>query len=318
MTGRALANHFTPLDLASTLAGWLSRGPTFLLLGAWLAGDIGQTLGIFLNNCLATQKFSGIVHKKKNGRRSPKETARDTDISTGFFRSGWKDISGPRFNIAELLFVSIVAFAVWIWQDLSGSTSKPALVVSSPPTNMMSWLGWNLGMAGTAARNLLRVYRLYVIWRSKSLESIAAWSFTSLILQNVTMTISILAVSHILSSVFAQSPYILNVGLALVGDAVARSLSSTFDDLMADSLNSQVLSSSVGATAATPCHTGPTALGPTDWLYRDSAPSPSSSLFPSPPNDPGASSPSEFYQDEHRRDLHSGLVLFRPSLPSRA
>ncbi|GAA5931371.1 hypothetical protein JCM1841_002795 [Sporobolomyces salmonicolor] len=329
-------------------------GPTFLLLGAWLAGDIGQTVGIFLNNGLTTQKFSGIcfaitdiiiivqlcwyrglvyrtarskermerkeavialirgvhaeprrpappplstfphetdlelgegeckrVHKKKNGRRSPNDTGRDTDISTGFFRSGWKDVPGPKFNIAGLLLVSPVAFAVWFWQDLSRFTSKPALVVSSPPTDMVSWLGWSLGMAGTAAYSALpfpslrsdanyRVY-LYATWRSKSMESIAVWSFASLILQNVTMTVSILAVSHILSSVFAQSPYILNVGLALVG------------------------------------------RHPLSALPR--APGPSSSLSPSPPNDPGASSVSEFYQDEHRRDLHSGLV---PPLPAVA
>ncbi|GAA5888032.1 hypothetical protein JCM5296_005410 [Sporobolomyces johnsonii] len=276
-------------------------GPAFLLLGSWLAGDIGQTIGIFLNNGLTTQKFSGMrgvffpidVNKKKNGRRSRNERAPDEDISTGSFRSGWKDASGPKFNITGLLLVSVVAFAVWIWQDLAGRTSKPALVASAPPADVMSWLGWSLGMAGTAAYNLPRVYQVYVIWRNKSMESIAVWSFASLILQNVTMTISILTVSHTPSSVFAQSPYILNVGLALVGDAVVVVLYRRYrGDPM-------------------PYRDDRPWTDP-DWLYRDYPSGTSSSPFPSPANEPGASSDSEFYHDEHRRDLHSALF---PPIP---
>ncbi|GAA5858887.1 hypothetical protein JCM1840_006603 [Sporobolomyces johnsonii] len=210
--------------------------------------------------------------------------------------ASWKDASGPKFNITGLLLVSVVALAVWIWQDLAGFTSKPALVASAPPTDVMSWLGWSLGMAGTAAYNIPRVYQVYVIWRNKSMESIAVWSFASLILQNVTMTISILTVSHTPSSVFAQSPYILNVGLALAGDAVVVILYRRYRGNPMPYRDDRPW-------------TDP------DWLYRDYPSGTSSSPFPSPPNEPGASSDAEFYHDEHRRDLHSALF---PPIPSGA
>ncbi|GAA6063608.1 hypothetical protein JCM10212_006225 [Sporobolomyces blumeae] len=47
------------LDLVSTLTGWLSSGPSFVLLTLWLVGDVFQLAGVFIVGGLATQKASG-------------------------------------------------------------------------------------------------------------------------------------------------------------------------------------------------------------------------------------------------------------------
>ncbi|GAA5841763.1 hypothetical protein JCM9279_003097 [Rhodotorula babjevae] len=49
-----------PLDLASLLTGYLSRGPHLWMLVLWLLGDAAQLAGMYIHGALATQKLSAI------------------------------------------------------------------------------------------------------------------------------------------------------------------------------------------------------------------------------------------------------------------
>ncbi|GAA5866342.1 hypothetical protein JCM8547_000745 [Rhodosporidiobolus lusitaniae] len=241
------------LDLVSKLAGyesfaaslwsampqiyllWKTKpgygGPIFSLLLCWLVGDLLQMAGLFLlDDILITQQISAIVFavtdivimgqllfyrgwvlgtqrwKQRKQHRLP------APLRVEITR--WKNVNGTPVNLTALAVLTIACLAVWVALDVVQRKDKSALVPASPPHDFLTHFGWWSGWAGTAFYQLPRLPQLWQAWR-KGTDSISPWLFAFLVLQNVTMAISILTVSHTASAMYGQLPYICNVFIAL-------------------------------------------------------------------------------------------------------
>ncbi|BGP17784.1 hypothetical protein JCM10213v2_005826 [Rhodosporidiobolus nylandii] len=240
-----------------------TAGPSFWLLTAWLLGDAGQVSGMFITHALLTQKISGIWFGVSDiiimaqllfyrgwipctryfppdfvvrGRRidtRDQVAEEEEDYEGGFEESPalrkkpWKDFNGWRLNLVALAVIFVVCVIVWGVVDVLPRETKPELEPIEPPT-VEGWLGWGLGMAGLVFYQAPRVWQIYCIHKERTMEAISVWLFIFLILQNVTMLVSIFTVAHTRDALFGQAPFIANTILALIFDGMVVRLHAQY------------------------------------------------------------------------------------------
>ncbi|GAA5990102.1 hypothetical protein JCM10908_005822 [Rhodotorula pacifica] len=226
------------LDLLSRFTGWFSRGPSFKLLLAWLFGDAALVVGMYLTGAPLTQKFSGIwfgigdvaimlllligrSSLRERYRQHQSDRAEKKRLSSGERKNSkrwWKQADGWQLNLVVCAIVTVATIGIWIPVDFRHRAATPALEPSKPPSDLNSWIGWGGGALGLLCYNLPRWYQMYKIRQKRSMENISVFMFGWLLAQNVTMIISILAVSHKPSALFGQAPFLTNAVLALLAD----------------------------------------------------------------------------------------------------
>ncbi|GAA5958984.1 hypothetical protein JCM3765_000793 [Sporobolomyces pararoseus] len=133
--------------------------------------------------------------------------------------SKWKDFDGWRVNLSGFCLLTAIMLVVWFANDFA-KRETTELIPAIPPSTAMEEYGWYLGWFGTSLYTFARWHQLVMILIRKSVAAIAAFCFASLVLQNIAMLISILAVSHTTNAIFAQAPYLTNLACALSGDVV--------------------------------------------------------------------------------------------------
>ncbi|GAA5907300.1 PQ-loop repeat-containing protein [Sporobolomyces salmoneus] len=153
-------------------------------------------------------------------RSIEKKVPRDKKRVRSKAKKGWIKADGKSFNFTGFFLVTVVMMIVWFKVDFENRKTTNLELAPFPGT-LAEWVGWALGWIGTALYNYPRVHQLIGIQLSKSVSSLAAFMFASLVLQNITILISIAAVSHTLETAPAQAPYYTNLACALTSDVIA-------------------------------------------------------------------------------------------------
>ncbi|GAA5979200.1 hypothetical protein JCM5350_007098 [Sporobolomyces pararoseus] len=190
------------------------------------------------------------------------------------FSSQWKDFDGWRVNLSGFCLLAAIMLAVWFANDFA-SRETTELIPAIPPSTTMEKYGWYLGWIGTSLYTFARWHQLAMILIRKSVAAIAAFCFASLVLQNIAMLISILAVSHTTEAIIAQAPYLTNLACALSGDVVFLILYYLYRNNPPPSGSKRPWSDP-------------------DWMYRDS--------------EPHASTGERALLQKHQQDLHRLLL----------
>ncbi|BGP33484.1 Putative vacuolar membrane transporter for cationic amino acids [Rhodotorula toruloides] len=242
-----VAVGLSTLDLVSKLTGWLSCGPSLALLWLWLFGDIGQVVGMFLTGALLTQKFSGIwffasdvilimltsIERGHFGKRFRRGNRVQSPVA-GRKKRWWLEFDSWKVNVLVLATVVIGGTAAWLGIDYVRRDTEPPLEPSKAPHDTLSRTGWALGMLGLLCYNLPRIRQILLIRRQRTLGNISLYMYLWLIAQNITMLVSILAItppggSAALGHFFGQAPFLGNVLFALANDFIILRLYFRYD-----------------------------------------------------------------------------------------
>ncbi|GAA6053366.1 hypothetical protein NBRC10513_007236 [Rhodotorula toruloides] len=263
-----VAVGLSTLDLVSKLTGWLSfgcslwscfpqicnlivapgaGGPSLALLWLWLFGDIGQVVGMFLTGALLTQKFSGIwffasdvvlilltsIERGHFGKRFRRGDRVQPPVP-GRKKRWWLEFDSWKVNVFVLAIVVVGGTAAWVGIDYVRRDTEPPLEPSKAPHDTLSRTGWALGMLGLLCYNLPRIRQILLIRRQRTLGNISLYMYLWLISQNVTMLVSILAItppegSAALGHFFGQAPFLGNVLFALTNDFISLGLYFRYD-----------------------------------------------------------------------------------------
>ncbi|KAJ8293939.1 hypothetical protein OF846_003190 [Rhodotorula toruloides] len=209
-------------------------GPSLALLWLWLFGDIGQVVGMFLTESLGNHPHPAhLIERGHFGKRFRRGDRVQPPVA-GRKKRWWLDFDSWKVNVLVLALVVVGGTTAWVVIDYVHRDTEPPLEPSTTPHNTSSRIGWALGMLGLLCYNLPRIRQILLIRRQRTLGNISLYMYLWLIAQNLTMLVSILAItppegSAALRHFFGQAPFLGGALFALANDLIILGLYFRYD-----------------------------------------------------------------------------------------
>ncbi|GEM08659.1 hypothetical protein Rt10032_c06g2676 [Rhodotorula toruloides] len=179
---------------------------------------------MFLTGALLTQKISGIwffvndvilIVLSHCGKRF-KRGNRVQPTAAHQKRRWWLEFDSWRVNLVVLALVVVGGTVAWFAIDCLRRAAEPALEPGKVPHDPRTRAGWALGMLGLLCYNFPRIRQILKILRQRTLGNNSLYMYMWLIAQNITMLVSILAITPpggpaALGHFFGQAPFLGNI-----------------------------------------------------------------------------------------------------------